>query len=304
MVNFALLVVCFVAGAVLKKWKLLPNNTPQVLNSLIFYLALPALILVQFNGMTLSREAIYPVMGIWLLFIGSALLFGVVGKWVGLSRKGIGVLVLTAGLGNTSFLGYPMVEALYGSHALRTAMLADQLGSFLILSTLGIGVAATYSARSSSIRDCLKRVFSFPPVYALMAAMALSSFPFPPFLTELLTKLGALVTPLALISVGFQLKFGMKYLKQYQRPLIVALSYKLILGPLLLLLLFVNVFGVKGESIQVSLIQTAMAPMITAGVVATEYDLDAELVSLMVGIGIPLSFVTIPVLSYLFRGLA
>ncbi|MEO5971549.1 MAG: AEC family transporter, partial [Bdellovibrionia bacterium] len=150
MANFALVALCILAGAILKKWKLLPTNTPLVLNGIIFYIALPALILIQFNGMTFSREAIYPVAGAWLLFIGSALLFGVLGKRVGLSRKAVGALILTAGLGNTGFLGYPIVEALYGSGSLRTAMLVDQLGSFLILSTLGIGLAASYSGRASS----------------------------------------------------------------------------------------------------------------------------------------------------------
>lgn len=301
--NFVLVAVCILSGILLKKWKLLPLTTPQVLNGIIFYLALPALILVQFNGMSLSREAIYPVGGAWLLFLGSVLLFGVLGKWAGLDRKAIGALILTAGLGNTGFLGYPMVEALYGTSGLRTAMLVDQLGSFLILSTWGIAVAAAYSGRVTTLRGSLKRVFSFPPVYALFLALMVSWYPFPSFLFELLTKLGALVTPLALVSTGFQLKFGSRFLRQKLRPLLVGLSYKLVLGPIFLVFLFVGILGARGESIQVTLIETAMAPMITAGVVAAEYELDAELVSLMLGIGIPLSFVSVPLLSYLFRGI-
>ena len=303
MSNFALVAVCILAGALLKKWKLLPTTTPQVLNGIIFYIALPALILIQFNGITLSREAIYPVVGAWLLFIGSAFLFGVLGKRAGLGRKTICALILTAGLGNTGFLGYPMVEALYGTSALRTDMLVDQLGSFLILSTAGIGLAATYSDRSTSLRGSLRRMFSFPPVYSLIIALMLSWYPFPPLLNELFTKLGGMVTPLALVSVGFQFKFGTKFLRQNMRPLWMGLGYKLVLGPLLLSLLFVGVFGGRGESVQVTLIETAMAPMITAGVVAVEYELDIELVSLMLGIGIPLSFFTVPILSYLLRGI-
>jgi len=39
--------------------------------------------------------------------------------------------------------------------------------------------------------------------------------------------------------------------------------------------------------------------MITSAIVATEYHLDAELANLMVGISIPLSFVTVPLWNYL-----
>ncbi|MEO5970962.1 MAG: AEC family transporter, partial [Bdellovibrionia bacterium] len=158
-----------------------------------------------------------------------------------------------------------------------------------------------YSGRASSFRTSIRRVFSFPPVYSLILALLLSKFTFPLFLNDLLIKLGGMVTPLALVSIGFQLSFGTRSLRQNLRPLLVGLSYKLVLGPLLLVLLFVGILGARGEAIQVTLIETAMAPMITAGVVAVEYELDAELVSLMLGIGIPLSFFTVPVLSYFLR---
>jgi predicted permease len=39
----------------------------------------------------------------------------------------IGCLILTAGLGNTSF-GFPIIEALYGEEGLKTAILVDQPG--------------------------------------------------------------------------------------------------------------------------------------------------------------------------------
>jgi predicted permease len=55
-----------------------------------------------------------------------------------------GCLILTAGLGNTSFLGFPIIEALYGQEGMKTAILVDQPGTFVVLSTLGIIVATMY----------------------------------------------------------------------------------------------------------------------------------------------------------------
>jgi len=42
--------------------------------------------------------------------------------------------------------------------------------------------------------------------------------------------------------------------------------------------------------------------MITAGIVAMDHDLDPPLVTMMLGIGIPLSFATLPVWAMLLRG--
>jgi hypothetical protein len=42
-------------------------------------------------------------------------------------------------------LGFP-IEALYGEEGLKTAILVDQPGSFVVLSTLGILVATIYSS--------------------------------------------------------------------------------------------------------------------------------------------------------------
>jgi malate permease and related proteins len=44
-----------------------------------------------------------------------------------------------------------------------------------------------------------------------------------------------------------------------------------------------------------------MAPMITAGIIAVDHDLNPALVTLMIGIGIPLSFLTLPVWCWVLR---
>jgi predicted permease len=45
----------------------------------------------------------------------------------------------------------------------------------------------------------------------------------------------------------------------------------------------------------VTVFEAAMAPMIGASIVAIDHELDPPLVTLMVGLGIPLSFATLPV---------
>jgi len=293
--NFSFLVFCFLAGILLKFFKRLPKETPAVLNGFIFYLSFPAIILLQFHDITFSRDVLMPVWSGWILFLVSLLAFGFLGWYLKLDRKTQGALILTAGLGNTSFVGFPMLEALYGPEALKTGILIDQLGSFLVLASLGVLVASIYSGRGCSFKKIFKRVLAFPPLYALILAIVLRSVPFAPVVREVLSRLGSVITPLALVSVGYQLHLNRKLMRQYCIPLCGGLFYKLIFGPFLITLFYVFVCQVRGEEIQIAIVEGCMAPMITAAIVVAEYGLNSELANLMVGIGIPLSFLTVPI---------
>jgi predicted permease len=50
--------------------------------------------------------------------------------------------------------------------------------------------------------------------------------------------------------------------------------------------------------LSVTVFEAAMGPMIGASIVAMDYELDPPLVTLMVGIGIPVSFLTLPAWWY------
>ena len=53
---------------------------------------------------------------------------------------------------------------------------------------------------------------------------------------------------------------------------------------------------------QVTVFEVAMAPMIGASIVAMENDLDPQLATLLVGIGVPLSFLTVSGWYYVLAG--
>ncbi len=50
---------------------------------------------------------------------------------------------------------------------------------------------------------------------------------------------------------------------------------------------------------RVTVFESAMAPMIGASIVAMDHDLDPPLLTLMLGVGVALSFLTLPVWWYL-----
>jgi predicted permease len=109
------------------------------------------------------------------------------------------------------------------------------------------------------------------------------------------------LTPLALVSVGYQLRLA--DIKGRISALTLGLLFKLVLGPLLVTILLIKIVGSSGQMAQVTIFEAAMAPQIGASIVAMEHKLDPPLVTLMVGIGIPLSFLTLPLWWYVLQAI-
>lgn len=302
MTNIILLAVCFLAGIGLRRTGRFPDTTPAVLNGYIIHLALPALALLHVHRLTLEPKLLLAGTMAWLVFAAGYLFFRAMGKLAGFSADTIGALILVGGLGNTSFVGLPMIEAYYGKEQIGIGLIADQLGSFPTLAILGVLVASTATAGKVEPRKIARKILLFPPFQALVLAILLKPVPFPDWLSTVLQKLGDTVTPLALVSVGFQLHFTA--VRQELKALSLGLCYKLILAPALMVGLFVGILGIRGTTIQVTVFEAAMAPMITAGIIAVDHKLNPALVTLMIGIGIPLSFITLPAWFWLLRSIA
>jgi predicted permease len=66
------------------------------------------------------------------------------------------------------------------------------------------------------------------------------------------------------------------------------------LAPLLIALVYVGVLSWEGETLRVTIFEAAMGPQIGGAIVAMQYGLSPSLITLMVGIGIALSFLTLP----------
>lgn len=300
--NILLLVACFVLGMGLQRTGRFPAATPAALNGFIIHLSLPALTLLHIQRLTLDASLLYAAAMPWLLFVSGAAFFLGIARWAGFDRATCGALMLVGGLGNTSFVGLPMIEAYYGREFLSIGLIIDQCGSFLVLSTLGIATAMYYSHGTPAPRAMARKILLFPPFQALVLGLLLRPVAYPEALTFLLQRLGDTLTPLALVSVGFQLRLG--DLKGAFAPLCHGLLYKLVLGPLLIAALYAGLFGARGATLQVTIFEAAMAPMISAGIIAVDHDLNPRLVTLMIGIGIPLSFLTLPLWHRLLATLA
>ncbi len=182
---------------------------------------------------------------------------------------------------------------MFGKKGLETAVLVDQPGTFVVVSTLGVFTAAFYSKGSPNTLGIFKKIILFPPFLMFVLACLMNVFDYN--LNEnfqfVLLKIGSLVTPLALLSVGLQLTFDRK--SQHWKFLRLGLFFKLLLIPFIIFVLYVFIFNQHSEAIKITIMETAMAPMITGAILASTYGLKPKLSSMMIGFGIPISFITL-----------
>jgi malate permease and related proteins len=291
MVNFLLVGICFLLGILLRKFKRMPDEMPAALNSFIIHISLPALAILHIHNVQISYGLLIPISMAWLLFGLAVLIFRWIGSKLSWSRSLTGTVILVCGLGNTSFLGLPMIEVFFGKEGIPTGLIIDQLGSFLVLSTLGIFTASYYSGAKFDRRTVLKRIVTFPPFISIVIAFLLLPLDYPQELISLLEKLGSTLTPLALLSVGFQMR--LTNFNSHKLELAIGLLFKLILAPVVLYLFYFFIAQESGLIFDITIFESAMPPMITAAIVATEFKLNKELAAMLVGIGIVLSFLTL-----------
>ena len=299
--SLPLLVCCLALGIIFRRTKLLPGKAYLTLNSVVIYAALPALILEKIPLIYFGSSALMPVLMPWLIFLVAIGFFAVSGPFFGWSRQTIGCLIITCGFGNTSFVGIPVMQMLYGEEGVQIAILADQPGSFAALAILGILVASYFSTGKSTARELIKRVFSFPPFLAFLLALFLNfnGWQMPEISQLTLHQLGNMVVPLALISVGMQLNHSVPGKEWW--VLAWGLSFKLLIAPAIIFILYILLMQNHSLLSQGSVMEAAMGPMITAAIIATNFGLKPELVGRIVGFGIPFSFLTLPLWYFLLE---
>jgi len=297
MANFALILVCLGLGVALRISGRLPEGAHLTLNAVIVNVALPALAFASVRTLSFDAALLFAVAMPWLVFAFGAGFFLLVSRALDFNRPTTGGLVLTGALGNTSFVGLPMIEIFFGREAMQVGLVIDQLGSYLVLSTLGLVAAAAFSGTRATPAEMIGRLVRFPPLLALGAALLCAGMPIPPWIDAMLMRLADTIPALAMLSVGYQLRFAA--LAGNRSALAVGLGFKLVLVPFLIAPLYLGLLPeTMHATARIAIFESAMAPMIGAGIVAMQYKLNAPLVSLMLGIGIPLSLMTVPAWWY------
>jgi malate permease and related proteins len=293
-----LIAVCFFAGLLLGRFRKLPENAHLVLNNFIIYISLPALVIkslriIPFNS-TYFGAALMP----WIMFLTAAGLFLLLERFKVFDRKTTLALMLTAGLANTSFVGIPMIEGLFGERYITVGVMIDQVGTFLVVSLVVIPLMDFLRIGEFSFAEALKNLVLFPPFAALVLAFIFQWLKPIEIVYTVVGRLADTLAPLALVSVGLQWQPGS--IKAFRKELAWGLGFKLVFAPLLIAGLYTLV-AYHTDLKKIVILEAAMGPMITGGIIAMQKNLNPPLVAAMLSIGIPLSLVTSTAVRLFYR---
>ena len=288
MENFILIILAISIGYIFNRLRIFPEEAAAILNKFVIFISLPAMILLQIPKLTLSMDILIPVIIAWVVMTLTAILTLFISNKLHFSKEVTGALMLVAVLTNSSFLGIPIINAYLGDEALPFILVYDQIGTFLALATYGIFVAAYYSNKSEmNMQIMAVKILTFPPFVSLIIALFFIGTPFPDTISKVLVTLANTIVPIALVAVGLQLQ--LKLPGHEIQPFAIALFIKLIIAPLIALAI-VAMAGWTNLAASVSVMEAGMAPMVTAGAMASLSGLAPRLSSAIVGYGILFSF--------------
>lgn len=290
MENFIIIILAISIGYTIRRSNVFSKDAPIILNQFIIYISLPAMILLQIPKLTISIEAIIPIIISWTVMTVSVILILFLSRLFDFSKDVVGCLMLVAVLGNTSFLGIPIITSYIGHESIPYILVYDQLGNFIALATYGTFVANYYSSNSKvTFKLITYKVITFPPFIALIVGLVLIGTEFNSMVTKILESFSATIVPLALVSVGLQLQLKMQ--KDEIKPFSVAIVTKLIISPIIAIIVC-KIFDWNNTASMVSIMEAGMSAMITAAAIATMANLAPKLSAAIVGYGTIISLFT------------
>lgn len=141
----------------------------DALNTVVVYVLAPALILHSLATTALAGATLVRITAAVVLFHAVAILVAeAAGRAVGASRTALAALILVTAFPNTGNYGIPVANFAFGETGRATAVVALSVQAVLVY-TVGVYIAGRGSA--GGVVAGIRRVFSVPLVYAVVAAL-------------------------------------------------------------------------------------------------------------------------------------
>ncbi len=299
MLNLLFIVLSLGIGWFFAHNALLPPDTHKLINKLLVWIFIPALNVKYVLTLSFSSAYLYPMLTPWGLFFFALIFFSLVNRVAKFPRKTLGALILTGGISSISFVGFPIFQLFYGTTGISMGIIMSQLGTFLIVMTLGITLATTLSEKTANIFMISKRMLRFPPFVVTLICLIINFFTFdiPPEIVDLATLISQPFAFLALFAVGLQVNFSNIF--HDAKPLYIGLFYKLIICPGVIFLFFFFFGNINTTEAKISLLGAALGPINTAAIIADDFGLDGLVAAKMVSVGIPISIFSTLLIQYL-----
>ena len=305
-------------SGVLLGWVLgrfLPKTVPVLIGHFLFWVGVPVSIITFLHHADLSGAIwIAPVMAWVAILLGAGLAW----SWIKLqtfrhsadasnkpsqaslkswSKPTQGSFLLSAMVGNTGYLGFPITLTLIGEKYFGWALFYDMLGTTIGAYGLGILLAARFGSETASYRQLVQALLQNPALWSLCFGLGFRQIPLPEVVQRSLQGFAWSAIALSLVLIGMRLSQLDSWSNLRQAS--VSLSIKMLLVPLVLGFSLFQL-GITGPPQLVIVLQMAMPPAFATLVIAEVYDLDRELTVTALAVGSTGLLLTLPIWLLLF----
>ena len=242
--------------------------------------------------------------GLILLCLAMAAFMGALLKVDGKRRY---TFVAASGFPNVVFIGFPVIQALWGQ-GITSIGVIYYIASTLLFCTVGIWLlrkdGKSEAAREGSALAGLKKLAS-PPIIGMALGMAAVFFEIqvPDFVLKPLSMISQVTSPLALVFIGSVIRNMDLKTITLGRDLYAALAMRFVVVPAACVV-FLNLVPVPKEMKEVFFMLSSMPAMAQMGIMARQYDSDYEFACTVITVTTLISMVTIPVFMLLMQQFA
>lgn len=295
MINLQLELFALIAvGFVLAKRGIVDEGARKALTDLLIDLILPCNIIHSFlGGLDITASLVQNCLLAVLISLCIQLFATYASKFVFAKCPEQEGKVMSYGMicSNSSFIGLPIAEALYGD----LGVLYTSLFQIPIRFTMWTAGLALFT--SVSKKDALRKLARHPCIVSIFIGMALMLLPvqLPAFLSGTIAAVSKCNVPVSMIVIGAILsQAGGKGL--FSRPVVYYTALRLVVFPLLVYAVL-RPLPLDPLLVRVAVLMTGMPAGSTTSILAGQYGCDAAFAGRIVFVSTLASIITIPVIS-------
>jgi len=288
------------AGWLMRHFGIAKNNWISILNNFAYYIALPALIVASFWEIDFFDSQSFKIIFLSLLtmILFSVLVF-ITLLFLKIDKKLKATIFLSATVGNTVYMGFPLVDLSFGQTYFTKGVLAGVV--YLIIPLLVSIFIIRYWRDNDNLLRQLADFLKNPLMLSVFVGIILSFFNLNYSLIGGLKKslimLGATASPVALFTLG-EFLYGRFLNKEISWALLISV-FKILVFPLVIFLTFL--FIAKSKDFEILTLLSSMPVAVTTFVIAEKFNLNKELVGNSLFISTILSFIIIPIILLIIK---
>lgn len=291
------LLLLVLVGLIVKKLRILNRESEKAVSSLLVNVLLPCNIIQSFLGeITISAEfvkscilaiLIAACIQIVSVFAGKLLFHRFPQEKQALLRYG---LICS----NSSFVGMPIAETLYGSLGVLYTSLF-QIPIRFTMWTAGLSLFTNVNKK-----DAFKKLATHPCIVSIFIGIVLmlTRAELPKFLGDTVYSISKTTVPISMITVG-SIMADADVKSLFSKSILYYTAVRLIAFPLLVYGAL-KLLHTEALLVNIAVIMTAMPAGASTSILAEKYDGDAQYAAQLTFVSTLCSIVTIPVISLLF----